>query len=344
MSRMMMMRSGLEAGRNADRGAGARGAVAFAMTFVILLAGGCSSGPEPAPDRSIQVDSGPRSTAAPREADRLDSPKNRQSSEATFGEDMQREAVVNAEPALDSIPQTPAEPVSASDDPVPPAVIEPFPGIVVHPDPAGGRGVVELTGTVCLNEGWLEQIACEPGTREHEALVVPRAEASQVHAALLLAGHVSGRPGYWRLDDDQEYQFEPPLGSELDVWVRYEDAAGETVEEPIRRWIRDSNGEHDFPLIPWIFGGSRFAPNPDWMSQEGEHYVADVTGSIIGLVTFGDETIGWREVIADAAAVHPPVWEANPDAMPPVGTDVVLVLRPWESEGSNHGGTQPTDE
>ena len=65
---------------------------------------------------------------------------------------------------------------------------------------------------------------------------------------------------------------------------------------------------------------------------EGEHYVADLSGSIIGLVTFDDEVIGFSRVIADQAAVHPPEWEVDPERIPPVGTEVRLVIRRYPPE------------
>ncbi len=60
---------------------------------------------------------------------------------------------------------------------------------------------------------------------------------------------------------------------------------------------------------------------------EGEHYVADYSGSIIGLVTFGDEVIGFSEVIADQAAVQEPEWIVDTDRVPPIGTEVTVVIR-----------------
>ena len=200
--------------------------------------------------------------------------------------------------------------------------LSPFPGVVVLPEgPA-----VELIAWVCLEYGWLEQIACGPGTREHESLVVPRARPSQIHAALLMAGFEPGAPGSWSYENEQ-YTFTPPAGTALDVFVRYDVAGGGIVEEPIRAWIRDHHGRHAFPDEPWIFAGSIIAPNPDWMEEAGEHYVADVTGSIIGLVTFGDEVIGFSRVLADQAAVQPPEWEVNAGHIPPVGTEVTIILR-----------------
>ena len=55
--------------------------------------------------------------------------------------------------------------------------------------------------------------------------------------------------------------------------------------------------------------------------------LADSSGSIVGLVTFGDEVVGLSRVLADETSVQPQAWEANPERMPAIGTKVVLILR-----------------
>ena len=80
-----------------------------------------------------------------------------------------------------------------------------------------------------------------------------------------------------------------------------------------------------FPEGAWVFAGSSFAENPEWMGS-GKHYVADLTGSIIGLVTFGDEVIGYERVMSDQEAVEPTQWRVNTGHLPPVGTPVTVIL------------------
>jgi hypothetical protein len=168
-----------------------------------------------------------------------------------------------------------------------PTAVRPFEDIVVYPN----ERRVEIRSWTCLEHGYLEQVACSPGTREHESLVVIRAKPSNIHAALLMAGFESGRPGRWEFDPEtRDVTLIQPQGDKLDVWLSYE-KDGERIVESARTWIRDHHEKQKFPDTPWIFGGSMFRPNPEWMGP-GEHYVADITGSIIGLVTFGDETSG----------------------------------------------------
>jgi len=216
-----------------------------------------------------------------------------------------------AAPARDMVPKEPDTP----------RVLEPFAGVTVRPD----ERTVELEARACLEAGWLEQIACAPGSREHEALVVIAARPSDVHAALLLAGFEHGAPGSWSYENEA-LTFTPPTGDRLDVRARYE-RDGRTIEEAFRAWMVDAEGRPSFPRTPWVFAGSAFAENPDWMGP-GEHYVADQTGSIIGLVTFGDEVVGFEEVFADQQSVQPLAWQVRIDHVPPVGTPVTVILRP----------------
>ena len=80
-------------------------------------------------------------------------------------------------------------------------------------------------------------------------------------------------------------------------------------------------------MQPWVFAGSRIRSNTKSMGP-GEHYVADRTGSIVGIVTFGDEVIAYDEVLSDKVDVDAPEWQANTAAMPVPGTRVQLVIRP----------------
>jgi hypothetical protein len=180
---------------------------------------------------------------------------------------------------------------------------------------------VIVDGEICLEAGWLEQIVCGRGTREHESLVVTDVMPSRIHAALLLIAAEPGAPGRWTFDD-QKLKLVAPQGTPIQVLVRRQ-SADQLVEHPINDWICDESGEATFPDAAWVFGGSAIVRDGDV-----ERYVADVTGSIVGLVTFGDELLGRPEVLSDQVAIQPPEWQACADRLPPVGASVSVILRP----------------
>jgi hypothetical protein len=210
------------------------------------------------------------------------------------------------------------------------------------------RRRVEVPALVATTEGFLEQIACAEGSREHESLLVVSIKPSEIHAAILLAGGTAGQPGRWR-DDGTDVIVEPPTGTAVRVRVRPETpdqttgesrspavtptsgadradttAASVGVELDITEWVRGAHGRR--LDLTWVFAGSRFAPNPRSWKRPGEHYVADFTGSIVGLVTFGDETIAATTVIPDLLDVAAATWEAWTERMPPPGTKATLIL------------------
>ncbi len=217
----------------------------------------------------------------------------------------------------DAAPQTPAPAASSA----PPAVVRLPHGIEV--DRAAAR--VTIPAKVATVQGFLEQVVCGRDSREHESLLVLSVAPSEVHAALLLAGAVPGHPGRWRSDGRQTIT-EPPTGSALRVRVRYRETAESPapIERDLTEWIRGADGRA-FPGT-WVFAGSRFAPNPPSWKRPGEHYVADYTGSIVGLVTFGDETVAATRVIPDQIDVEAANWEAWTSRMPAPDSDAILVL------------------
>ena len=185
-------------------------------------------------------------------------------------------------------------------------------------------GEVRMECQVAIEHGWLEQAVCLAGTREHESLLATEVVPSRLHAALLVLGLQPGAPGSWRevpKGDSFGVERVPPRGPRVDLLVR---VAGRP-DVPLDRWIHDPVANRDFPAQPWVFGGSLMRPNRP--PEPGEHYMADRTGSVVGIVTFGDEVIGCADVFADRTEIDAASWQARAGAIPPTGTPAVLVIR-----------------
>jgi hypothetical protein len=149
-----------------------------------------------------------------------------------------------------------------------------------------------------------------------------------VHAALLLLDMQPGRPGRWEASSDGVTVTRiAPEGDAVEAWV---ESGG--VRVPLSSWIADPVRGRRFPEHPWVFAGSRMRSRPPERGG-GEQYVADATGSVIGIVTFGDEVVAYREVLSDKVETDAPEWQAATERMPPPGTRVTLVLAPAAKEG-----------
>lgn len=206
-------------------------------------------------------------------------------------------------------------------------LIEVFPGVRVDRP----RQVVEVDGIVPIDAHdprtplvFLELVACSPDTREHESLVMVPARPSEVHAALLLAGFQPGTTGAWRWNG-QSIERTAPTGDAIDVRIAYVDAAGRWIEADAADWVVGASTGRSLRELGgrWVFAGSRWVP-----IGEGEMYDADGTGTLIGLATFGSETIAFDQVISPEASLEEPEWIADARRVPPAGTRVILRLAP----------------
>ncbi|MFG0259307.1 MAG: YdjY domain-containing protein [Phycisphaerales bacterium JB041] len=169
---------------------------------------------------------------------------------------------------------------------------------------------------------YLEVICCTPDTREHESLVVTTVAPSSIHAALLALGGEPGRPGGWRREGDTVLPVVPE-GDRVRVWFITRDADGVLTLDTPAGWI--VHRETRRPLTStglesgWVFAGSRMREY-----RGREVYDADGTGQLIGLHTFGSETIAWTRVESPEASVQEPLWLADRDVVPAIGTPVTV--------------------
>ena len=191
-----------------------------------------------------------------------------------------------------------------------------------------GRNEVRIVARVACNSGFLEQLVCLAGTREHESLLSIEVPPSLVHAGLLAIGLEPGHPGRWWSDADGSLRKEAPSGPEVEATVRR--IRGNLVEEvDLRSWTEADDGS--CLASPLVFAGSEIRPNPPSLVRirgPGEHYVADFSGSVIGLATFGDELIATGTVHPHRDDVAAPAYRSRTDAMPGPGTAVTLIIRP----------------
>lgn len=228
---------------------------------------------------------------------------------------------------------------------------EVFPGVRVNLV----EKAVEFDGIVPVNahtkaglKVFLETTVCGYDSKEHESLVVTKAKPSQIHAALLLIGLKPGKPGAWK-HDDKKWIGVPPEGDEVEVRFLLTAPDGTTREEDPAQWIvNEKDGRALSAVAPdakWVFAGSKLvhqkvgprAPgegvvpqtNPPAKSEKDgpEFYVADVEGTLIGLASFGTETIGLTAMYNPDNDKEAPQWVASAQKTPEIGSKVMVRVR-----------------
>lgn len=171
---------------------------------------------------------------------------------------------------------------------------------------------------------YLEVVCCGRDSREHEALVVTDVPASHVHAALLAVGAEPGHPGSWRREAGRVLPVEPS-GEPVLVHFVVTQPDGSRLECDAGDWVRARGTgrslRESLPGAGWVFAGSRIR------SFDGRDvYDADGTGQVIGLHTFGSESIAWTHVESPDSGVDEPRWLTQNDLVPAIGTPVTVRL------------------
>ncbi len=195
---------------------------------------------------------------------------------------------------------------------------------------------VDIEATICLDEGALELIACTKGSKEHESVITVGARPIHIHTALLLLGARNGNPPMRQPIHDEATRWVdlPAKGDLIDVLLEIKDPAGKLTERPISDFITRSSEhasspgavpseEDHLPRFPstFIFAGSQLidiGPGP-------KTYLAERSGHVISIATFGDELLCLPEVHSqDNGAL---MWSIDPTHLPKKGTPVTLRLR-----------------
>jgi hypothetical protein len=227
-------------------------------------------------------------------------------------------------------PQPAPTPAAPRTDTPQPGLRELFPGI--RADLAART--VEFDGTVPIDAHdpraprvYLEVTVCTPDTKEHEALVVAKVRPSDVHAALLAIGLKPGAPGSWEWKDQKLIAL-PPSGDPVRITFITTAPDGTKKEEPATDWIVHADTGAPFVAPGAQDAGFLFAGSIMRTRQGQEVYDANGTGTLIGLCTFGAETIAWGRLISPDSETEEPVWIADAAHVPPAGTPVTVRIAP----------------
>lgn len=183
--------------------------------------------------------------------------------------------------------------------------------------------VVEIDGVVPIdahNERapnvYLEVLVCGSDTREHEAVVVTEARPSHVHAALLAIGLEPGKPGSYSWQGEQ-VQGNPATGPR----VRVEVLVGDGAPTLITDWaINVRNGQTLTSALSDAGHAMLFAGSVSIERDRETSYLGDGAGTLVGLSTFGTETIACQTMFNPDSAVEEPVWIANAALVPAART------------------------
>ncbi|MDP1661084.1 MAG: YdjY domain-containing protein [Phycisphaerales bacterium] len=232
-----------------------------------------------------------------------------------------------------SLPSAPPLAVRFADAPAdpPPAAPAKDEWVGVFPSVRINRALktVEFDGTVAWDfhnadtpRTELELLVCLPmRDKEHESLVLSKAKGTHVHAALLMVGLEPGTPGRLDFSGDGGNQVKriAPTGPAVSVRFCYQ-KNGIEATDPAMSWVTDERPERPAPSL--VFGGSSIGQMRNPQGDRVTTYNADELGTLIGLCTFGSETIGLTSVVSPDSGLDAPRFIGNNTAIPPADTAV----------------------
>lgn len=196
---------------------------------------------------------------------------------------------------------------------------------------------VDIAGSISLDEGLLELIACTKDSKEHESLVMIDAVPMHVHAALLLIGAENGQPAAVKPANEEKTQWMhlPPSGDPVVVSLVYTDPkdGAKVIERRISDFLKRADRQQDVDeqereqmpdpatvFETFLFSGSIVGQNPDGQ----KHYMADQSGNVVSISTFGDEVLCLPS--RQSQDNHALEWAVNNTHLPKPGTKVTLRL------------------
>ncbi len=175
---------------------------------------------------------------------------------------------------------------------------------------------VVIQAEVCLREGQLEELLCRKNTKEHEAILSADVDARGIHAALLVAGAVEGKPVRF------EPKYQPASGTTIKISVEYE-KDGKTVTVPARDWIRNPKTKKNLDS-DWVFGGSKLVANPDGKDKPPV-YLANY-GDVICVCNMESALLDLP--VESPKRLEDRLFEAHTERIPPLETRVMVILEP----------------
>jgi hypothetical protein len=181
---------------------------------------------------------------------------------------------------------------------------------------AEARRVV-IDAYVCNRECPLELLVTKRHGKEHESILAAEIDASQLHAALLLAGAVAGKPVQFK-----DGKALPPTGSAIKIFFEFKDKKGKLQRVPAQHWVRDVKTRKEMKA-DFVFAGSVLM-NRGPAGQAASIYAANLSGNLICLANFEDAAVDVP--VLSTTDNDNLVFETWTERIPPKDTPVRVVL------------------
>jgi len=171
---------------------------------------------------------------------------------------------------------------------------------------------VEVQGSICLDQGLIEYLACARGGKEHESLLVMDCKPLELFLALQTLGL---RPGK---GVDFQGERRTPSGDKVYLYVEYKEE-DKVVRHRLEDLVWNIQAKKPMKRTHWIFVGSRFLKDPDTGKPI---FMAQLEGNIIA--SFHDPYAIFDHTLDTGA--DDTFYHTNDKIVPQVGTPIKLII------------------
>lgn len=180
---------------------------------------------------------------------------------------------------------------------------------------------IRFPAKVNMAEGLLEFLLVHLNGKVHESLLLTEISATHLNLAFTLLRYPPSRELYFLPNDHGGASNDLPdvpaavkAAARISIEVEWKDGE-KTRRWPANEWIQHSVKSTSMPAGPWVYGGSEI---------EGGKFAPESTGDIIAIFTTNSALINYpgKDHGDDE------VWVSYPKRVPPVGTDVTVIISP----------------
>lgn len=185
------------------------------------------------------------------------------------------------------------------------------------------EGRVEVEGEISRDlgrydvlQGAIEYLACAPGGKSYESILVLKCKPSEIYQALLSLGLQPGAPASVDLSGKPTR----PRGPGVTLLVEWKGKEEQEVRVRAEDLIYNAKTKKPMERIEWVFTGSRRLEDPETGHQVLQ---ADMTRNIISTHQ-ADPSVILQNPLPDA--VDESSYKANEELLPKPGTQVKLII------------------
>jgi hypothetical protein len=185
---------------------------------------------------------------------------------------------------------------------------------------------IRIPTRVNMTEGPLEFVLVRTRGKVHESLLVTDASGTNINLALKLLHYKASGELFPLFEEDGSLSDKYPevpeairKAARTQLFVEWKD--GQTLKRaPLNEWIAYAPTENvvTMPKAPWVYGGSVVI---------GGRFAAETTGDLVAIFTARTALINY----AGKDHENDDVWTPMTKRVPPVGSDVTLVVAPWSA-------------